>query len=185
MRDTIETPRLTLRPFGAGDAAPVAELVGDWDVARMLARVPHPYSIEDAQAWFATQPETRASGRDFPFAITTAHDGVIGCVGIHKPPGEEGFTLGYWLGRLHWGRGYATEAGAALLAHATEDLGLTHFHSEHFVGNDVSGRVLQKLGFAYTGEVRSMHCLARGADVEARQMARSGPTKDLGGGSHG
>lgn len=177
MRDTIETPRLTLRHFVASDAAPVTELVSDWDVARMLARVPHPYSVDDAQASFAAQPEARAKGAEYPFAITTAHDGVIGSIGIHRRGGDGEFTLGYWVGRPFWKRGYATEAGAALLAHATEDLGVTHFHSEHFVENETSGRVLRKLDFAYTGEVRSMHCLARGEDVEARQMARSGPAR--------
>jgi RimJ/RimL family protein N-acetyltransferase len=72
MRDTIETPRLQLRPFQTSDALRVADLVGDWDVARMLARVPHPYAVEDAQKWFDTMPAARACGRGYTYAIAMA-----------------------------------------------------------------------------------------------------------------
>lgn len=172
MRDTIETQRLTLRPFTANDVAPVVTLCGDWDVARMLARVPHPYKQADAVEWIETIPGRRDAGTDFVFAITSARDGVMGAIGIDLRDGDDTFTLGYWLGKPFWRHGYATEAGAAVLAHATEDLGVTRFRSEHFVGNETSGRVLTKLGFGYTGEMRQMHCLARGEHVPARLLER-------------
>lgn len=172
MRDTIETNRLTLRTFTASDAVQVATLCGDWDVARMCARLPHPYREDDAKQWFSLMPKARAEGAAFDFAITTAHDGLIGAIGLERRRDGHAPTLGYWLGKPYWGHGYATEAGAAVLAHATEDLGETDFRSEHFVENQPSGAVLAKLGFAYTGDVRSMHCLARGAKVPARLMTR-------------
>jgi [ribosomal protein S5]-alanine N-acetyltransferase len=172
MRDTIETQRLTLRPFTANDVAPVVALCGDWDVARMLARVPHPYRDADAIEWIETIPGRRDAGTDFVFAITSAREGVMGAIGIDLRDEQDAFTLGYWLGKPFWRQGYATEAGAAVLAHATEDLGVAQFLSEHFVGNEVSGRVLKKLGFDYTGEMREMPCLARGEHVPARLMAR-------------
>lgn len=173
MRDTIDTPRLQLRPFQAADAHRVASLVGDWDVASMLARVPHPYGADDALAWFSVLPAHRACGRSYTFAIASAADGVIGAMGLDLRENDDLYTLGYWLGRPYWGRGYATEAGAAILAYATEDLGKTDYHSEHFVENAASGRVLEKLSFVYTGEVRPTQCLARGEKLPAREMKRS------------
>jgi RimJ/RimL family protein N-acetyltransferase len=180
MRDTIETNRLSLRPFAASDAVQVATLAGDWDVARMCARIPHPYREDDARQWFATQPKARAEGRGFTFAIATAKDGVIGAIGLERTDEADPLTLGYWLGKPHWGRGYATEAGAAVLAYAAEDLGAGQFRSEHFVENEPSGAVLRKLGFAYTGDVRSTHCLARGAKVPARLMRRPSGSGEAG-----
>jgi RimJ/RimL family protein N-acetyltransferase len=173
MRDTIETNRLTLRTFTANDAATVAQLAGEWDVARMCARLPHPYAEDDAKQWFATHDKGRAEGTAFPFAITNARDGVIGAISLERRDAEDVPTLGYWLGKPFWGRGYATEAGAALLAHAAEDIGAREFRSEHFEENAPSGAVLQKLGFRYTGDIRAMHCLARGAKVPARLMKRT------------
>jgi len=173
MRDTIETNRLTLRPFMASDAATVATLVGDWDVARMCARIPHPYGEDDAKQWFASQPKARAEGAAFTFAVAGARDGVIGAMGLTRRGADEMFEIGYWLGKPFWNRGYATEAGAALLAHAVEDLNETRFHAQHFEENQASGVVLQKLGFAYTGDVRAMHCLARATKLPARLMKRT------------
>ena len=173
MRDTIETNRLTLRPFLASDAVQVATLAGDWDVARMCARIPHPYDEDDARRWFGTLPKARADGQGFTFALANAQDGVVGAMSLERRKDGDPLVLGYWLGKPYWGRGLATEAGAAILAHATEDLGVADFRSEHFAENEASGNVLRKLGFSYTGDVRAMHCMARGAKVPARLMERT------------
>lgn len=172
MRDTIETNRLTLRPFTAADAAQVATLAGEWDVARMCARIPHPYGEDEARHWFETLPKARADGQGYTFALSNPQDGVIGAMSLERRRENDPLTLGYWLGKPYWGRGLATEAGAAVLAHAVEDLGAAEFRSEHFAENEASGNVLQKLGFSYTGDVRAMHCMARGAKLPARLMAR-------------
>lgn len=177
MRDTIETNRLTLRPFSAADAARVATLVGDWDVASMCARVPHPYGIDDAHARFARMPASREARREFTFAVTLARDGIVGAMGLARAEDDTDFELGYWFGKPFWGQGYATEAGAAVLAHAMEDLGRNRFLAAHMVENARSGAVLTKLGFGYTGEVRPALCLARGEDVQTRRMTRP-PTRE-------
>ena len=173
MSKPIKTRRLVLRELKDSDAPELARLAGDWDVARMCARIPHPYGEDDAKQWFATHDKGRAEATAFPFAIANAHDGVIGAISLERRDAEDVPTLGYWLGKPFWGRGYATEAGAALLAHAAEDIGAREFRSEHFEENAPSGAVLQKLGFRYTGDVRAMHCLARGAKVPARLMKRT------------
>ena len=53
-----------------------------------------------------------------------------------------GHELGYWLTPDAWGRGYATEAGEAVLAMARHALGLQRLDARHFVDNPASGRVL-------------------------------------------
>ncbi len=45
----LKTARLTLRPVMPSDAPAIVEGVGDWDVAKWLAVVPHPYTAEDAR----------------------------------------------------------------------------------------------------------------------------------------
>ena len=42
------TERLTLRPAWAEDAPALAAAIGHEEVARMLARVPYPYTLADA-----------------------------------------------------------------------------------------------------------------------------------------
>jgi RimJ/RimL family protein N-acetyltransferase len=77
--------------------------------------------------------------------------------------------LGYWLAEERWGRGYATEAGAAVLAHHFADAEAGDVVSGYFVANDKSGHVLNKLGFRPTEE-RRRFCLARGYEVDSQAM---------------
>ncbi len=45
--EELLTERLYLRPPAAVDAAAIIAIVGDWEVARRLSRVPHPYTHAD------------------------------------------------------------------------------------------------------------------------------------------
>jgi RimJ/RimL family protein N-acetyltransferase len=55
--------------------------------------------------------------------------------------------VGYWIGREHWGRGYATAALTAFLA-IDDRRPLYAAAAEHNIG---SARVLERCGFRYTG----------------------------------
>ena len=93
---------------------------------------------------------------------------LLGVVGL--APHADRVEFGYWLGREHWNRGIATEAGRAVLSYAFGAAALTRIVSGCFEGNGRSSRVLEKLGFAVTGR-SSRPCLARGQDVPHVDMA--------------
>ena len=48
-RPDLETRRLLLRLPNHGDVDAIVRIAGEWDVARRLACVPHPYSPADAR----------------------------------------------------------------------------------------------------------------------------------------
>jgi RimJ/RimL family protein N-acetyltransferase len=182
MRDIITSDRLTLRPFTLADAARVCELVGDFDVSKMLSRAPYPYKMEHATTWLDTHAGMRAAGTDYPYAITTAQDGVIGAIGLHATTrladfASDAFEVGYWIGKQYWGLGYATEAGRALLDAFDADLTARPLVSGHFTENPQSGHVLEKLGFHYVGEPTTIFCVARQLEVPDRSMLRPAPTQ--------
>ena len=54
----MRSQRLTYRPLDARDAGRIAVLAGEWDVARMTSRIPHPYSLIDADQWIASSTAT-------------------------------------------------------------------------------------------------------------------------------
>jgi RimJ/RimL family protein N-acetyltransferase len=159
------TRRLTLRPGWPEDAPAVAHAIGHEEVVRMLSKVPWPYRLADAQAFLS-----RERGASEAFFLILSHEGdyprPIGGIGL--APDEEGHELGYWLAPEAWGRGYATEAGRAVLAIARHGLGLKRLHSGHFVDNPASGRVLQKLGFRAIGTVKGRYSAGRGAIAPCR-----------------
>ena len=142
----MQTERLTLRNLTADDAPRVAELAGDWHVARMTARLPYPYSRADATAWIA---ELGQASDEVVFAIV--HEGqLIGCFG-YVVKDRRTAEIGYWIGRPFWGHGFATEAGRALVDHCFRCAGFTRLTCCHFVDNPASGRVIEKLGFRLVG----------------------------------
>ena len=163
--ETLETARLRLRPAKAGDAPRITSLINDPDVARMSTRIPHPYALEDAESFLA-----RCEAEDEKvFAIDYADDGLVGVIGFHDT-GRLGPEVGYWLGRPYWGKGLATEATQAALVLAAKSWGRRCVVSSHFADNPASGRVLEKAGFLYTGEVRKPFSRARQSPVDTRRM---------------
>ena len=157
------TCRLTLRPGWPEDAPALASAIAYEEVALKLARLPWPYTLAHAEAWLGSPP----AARNHPLLVF-AHDRgampeLIGGVGLH--PTDDELEIGYWLTPAAWGRGYATEAGQAVVDMARHALGQVRVSAYHHVDNPASGKMLRKLGFQATGEARR-HSLARNAEVD-------------------
>lgn len=79
-----------------------------------------------------------------PSAITrtvVAGERVVGSIGSREVEGER--DVGFWIGRDHWGNGYATATLRALL-----DIDLHRPLYAHVVDHNIgSRRVLEKCGF--------------------------------------
>jgi len=164
----IETRRLTLRMPVEQDCARLADLANDRDIARMTLRMPHPFAMADARAFVSgCAAQNPATARTF--AIEHESHGLVGVIGLF----EDGSPIpeaGYWVGRPFWGRGFATEALAAASQWARRSWKRRALVSGHFHDNPASGRVLEKAGFLYTGEVRPGFSRARNAAVQVRRM---------------
>lgn len=148
----IRTPRLRLRSFADGDLGRLVQLLGDWEVARWLARVPHPYEVSDARFWVRYASEALAAGREFAFAVERSEDsGLIGAVGLRRHTADLA-ELGYWIGRPFWRQGYAREAADALVRHGFGRLGFLRIEASALPDNHGSQALLMALGFTPVGE---------------------------------
>lgn len=137
----IETRHLVLRPHQMSDADAITSSLSDWQVTRMLARVPVPYSRSDALDWLNS---IRATD-DWYLAITEG-DGVhIGCISVELQRGE--WHLGYWLNRFYWGQGVMTEAAGAVVDRFFRRRPEEALFSGAFADNAGSLRIQEKLGF--------------------------------------
>lgn len=76
---------------------------------------------------------------------------VIGDCGLQMLEGGPDVELGYKLGREYRGRGYATEASRAWLAHGFGELGLERIVAVTWPGNRASRNVMEKLGMTLVG----------------------------------
>ena len=157
------TERLLLRPAWSEDADALFRAIADERIVRNLATAPWPYLPEHASGWTtAERPAHR------PASLILLRSGgeteLVGGIGIHDTPEGE-VELGYWIAREHWGRGYASEAGRAVVRFVRAGLGLQRLVAGHFLDNPASGGVLRKLGFQPTGRIGMRYSVARKAET--------------------
>jgi ribosomal-protein-alanine N-acetyltransferase len=155
---SIETDRLTLRPFVPEDVGRLAALLGDPIIMRyMPAR--EPLSRKDAEAslrrinmlWYAN-----GCGR---WAVVCNSDScMIGWCGLEYLVEVDETEVLYLLDSAYWGKGFATEAAYASLRWGFEELYLDHIIGVAFPENVASRRVLEKTGCTYEGTRRISGC---------------------------
>ena len=185
MEQNLTTARLRLRPIRRNDALRVQALSNNWDVARMLSRVPYPNPVELVEAWTGAQAAAWKNGSAYNFAIELRAirrgDSLIGVIGVARredgspkggpPGGPKGgprgdYEIGYWLGEPWWGQGLMTEAVGRVVDFARSELGVDMLRSDYFADNPASGRIQEKCGFRITGRGR-LNSLSRGGKIEA------------------
>lgn len=143
------SPRLILRPLEPPDATAVFAIFGDREVMRYSLRGP---LISRAQCRAFIEENRRREARlGFSFwgVVERAGGALVGTCGLAEfgfAPG--GIELAYRLRRDRWGRGYATEAARATLAHAFGPLGMERVLAAVEPANTASVRVIEKCGFA-------------------------------------
>ena len=142
----LETARLVLRLPRPSDAAAIFQrYAGDPDVTRYLGWPRH-HSVEQSEGFVQFSSFEWERWPAGPYLICSRSSGdLLGSTGLAFRSAHEAMT-GYVLARDAWGRGYATEALAAVVDLAPS-LGLARLtalcHPEH----RPSQRVLEKCGF--------------------------------------
>jgi len=160
----IDTERLRMRPLTTADIDALHTLCLDPDVARFLfdgERIPRSV-IED----FVVTSDRSFAAHGYGLWCAEAGEprNLVGFGGFwmfHDPPVCELF---YGLGPQHWGRGYATEMGRALMRFGFERIGMDVIRASTDVPNTKSVRVLERLRMRFDRETadgprRTVHYL--------------------------
>jgi RimJ/RimL family protein N-acetyltransferase len=152
----LHTDRLLLDPVSDADIPALVALAGDRAIADTTISVPHPLDVPAARQWVSRLAAGAATDTAQHFAIREPPEGrLVGMVSLRGIDREhEEVELSFWIGRPFWGRGYASEAAAAVVEHAFDGLGLNRIVAHHMVRNHGSGRVLARLGFRQEGLLR-------------------------------
>ncbi|WP_422040393.1 GNAT family N-acetyltransferase [Roseibium sp.] len=149
----IRTGRLILRAPCPDDLDRCAELLGDYEVAKMLSRVPYPYDLEQGRQYLersAARWETVETADELGFHVD--HEGeMIGGLGFKKL--QETPEIGYWLGRPFWGKGFMSEALTAAVAWMFDNTAHDLLACEAMTENPASIKVMEKAGFRPVGKV--------------------------------
>ena len=168
----IETERLILRGWRESDLVALAAINRDREVTRHLGgpipkresdlvvgRFIQKWGEEPRFGWWALE------GR--------AESGLIGFVGLAPPdfttPPAPCIEIGWRLARTAWGKGYATEAARAVLAHGFA-LGLDEILAFTVPANIRSRRVMDRLGLRHDPEGAFDHPLIAAGDPLSRHL---------------
>lgn len=152
MSDTIlETQRLIIRQWRDSDLQPLASINQD---PKVMEHFPAPKTFEETRNFIIGN---RALYDQLGYCLYAVelkdtHE-FIGWVGL-QPVTEElpcfpAIEIGWRIGTMYWGKGYATEAAQAVMHHAFNNLGLDELVTFTTTTNKRSEKLMQRLGFTH------------------------------------
>jgi RimJ/RimL family protein N-acetyltransferase len=150
----LNTERLTLRWLDEHDASAQFAVFSDPDVVRYWSSGAWTDHAQ-AREWIAKTLDDYRAGTGLRFGVALAGTGeLIGNVSLHRFVDQSRrCELGYAFAKAHWGKGYATEALAALLDYGFRELDLNRVEADIDPRNAGSARVLERLGFRKEGDL--------------------------------
>lgn len=144
----LETERLILRPIEESDASALFPLINDPEIVRYTLNIPHPYPEDALVQWIRGARDAMDRNGRCELSIVLRETGLpIGVCSLFDISLEHmNAEVAYWLGRKHWGQGYATEAVRRIVRFGFQDLHMERIHARVFAENARSTRVIEKAG---------------------------------------
>jgi RimJ/RimL family protein N-acetyltransferase len=144
----LETVRLRLRPRTLDDLEPIVAMDRDREVRRFIG------GPLDAEPHRAEVRSNIVNGRPMPAWTIEWKElpGFLGQCSLNRSHLPQATELSWRLVRTSWGQGVATEAAAAVLRHAVEELRSEPVAALIHPGNRASQRVAEIIGLRPAGE---------------------------------
>jgi ribosomal-protein-alanine N-acetyltransferase len=153
--EITRTERLLLRRFTPADAAEMHRIYSDAEVMRFMG--PPPASVEEEADNLRAHARKYYERLGFGLwaVVEVATGELAGRCGLLRSEigGRMETEISYLLDRRHWGRGFASEAAAAVLAHGFGALGMGRIVAVIDPRNLASRRVAERIGMTYERDV--------------------------------
>ncbi|WP_425442649.1 GNAT family N-acetyltransferase [Streptomyces indicus] len=156
MTPELRTERLVLSPYVPTDEADFVALFQDSASGQWFWEGPERRPVAEDHALFGRIFSLIYAEDRFPVWAVRHEGRYIGHAEIKPSPEPwlKGHEIVYGLTARSWGHGFGTELAAALTAYGHEELGLTEVHATVNAENARSLKVLKKIGFVHTKDVR-------------------------------
>lgn len=145
--DTLETPRLLLRPLRREDAVGIfRSYAQDPQVCRYTVWTPHA-DVRESEAFVAACMDAARDASRTPYVLALRERPDVPVGMLEARWWAETLDIGYVLARPHWGQGLMPEAVAAVAEIALGLPWVYRIQATCDVENTGSRRVLEKAGF--------------------------------------
>ena len=158
----LTTDRLILRPLQLADACAIQKLFPRWEIVRFLvADIPWPYPADGAETFLRdiALPAMEA-GREWHWSIRplTSPGQLVGAVSLRD---EVDNNRGFWIASGWQGKGFASEASAAVTKFWFETLGRPVLRAPKAAGNAPSRRISERTGMRLVSTVEGRYVSGR------------------------
>lgn len=135
----------SLRPLELKDADALQAILEQYDVAKSLTPIPHPFPKGAAYKWLAEKLDDHRA-ENTAFAIVNPQGDVCGNVGFDWS--DQGKSiLGYYLDMPYWGKGLMSDAVARVVAWLFAHSDIAAVYSGVLAFNQASLSVQKRVGF--------------------------------------
>ena len=153
---SISGKRINLRALRSSDVDALCVHAKDREISRFTF-IPHPYRPDHARRFldYSRMQVRKEIGLHMGIEHKSTGQiiGVIGLEGIDRR--NRKVEIGYWLGKMYWNQGIASEAVKLALGYAFVTLRMKRVYAHVFPGNVASERLLCRLGFKREGTERA------------------------------
>ncbi|WP_448548815.1 GNAT family N-acetyltransferase [Thalassotalea fusca] len=136
---------ITLREFKQEDTSDLVQILNNANVTKFLsAKIPTPYTEQDAQWWITT-------GSQIGITRAIEYQGqLVGCISVDRGEFEYSRSgeLGYWIAQDYWRKGIATRAINEFTSYIFENTDIVRVFAAVFSANTPSANVLKKCGYS-------------------------------------
>lgn len=155
MFPTLETERLRLKEITQDDAESIFACFSNENVTRYYG-IDILENIEQAEKFIEHFSKNYIEKRGIRWGIERkGFKGIIGTIGFNVwSPKHRRAEIGYEIHPNYWGKGYAFEAASKVISYGFDSLDLTRIGAVVFIENNVSNRILEKMGFQKEGTLR-------------------------------
>ena len=150
----LKTERLLLRKIMSDDAEMVYKWMSDPEVIKYEDWTPH-QNIDYTRGYIIHVFGDYSSNQSYNWGIELNNE-LIGHVVVVDINDRKG-SIGYYLRKDFWLKGYTTEAVKAIVKYMLFDVGIGKIEAKHSIKNIASGKVLKKIGMVYKGHVKEVY----------------------------
>lgn len=142
--------KVSLGILSREDAPDLFRMINDRDVNRMLRSPPPINSLVEEYEWIDNQSIIKGKNLNLGIVDNQANK-LIGVIGVNNMESNMYGTLGYFLHKDSWGKGFGTEAIQLIVEYCFNVLNMRKITANAYEPNTGSIRVLEKNGFKMNG----------------------------------